>query len=111
MGRPATGWSTLGIREFIRTPLPAASTTTVTPPRVSGERARLDPADAFTRMGGIAADYSGRLRGPDALKRPGRRCRAAALPWPSRARCAPAAQGPADAAGGRAYSRSAARHL
>src|SRR2546425_4863279 len=61
MGRPATEWSTLGIREFIRTPLPAASTTTVTPPRVSGEWARLDPADAFTRMGGIGADYSGRL--------------------------------------------------
>ena len=40
----------------MRTPLPAASTTTVT--RGSDETARLGPADALARMGGIAADYS-----------------------------------------------------
>jgi len=49
----------LGIREFIRTPLPAASTTTVTLPRGSGDVGRVDPADALTRMGGIDADYTG----------------------------------------------------
>ncbi len=51
IGRPATGCSTFGSREFIRTPLPAARTTTVT--RGSGETGRLDPADALARMGGI----------------------------------------------------------
>src|SRR5205823_12820028 len=44
-------------------PLPAASTTTVTPPRVSDKWACLDPADAFTRMGGIGPDYSNALAG------------------------------------------------
>ena len=51
------------MREFIRTPLPAASTTTVTPPRVSDKRARPDPADAFTRKGGIGPDYINALAG------------------------------------------------
>src|SRR5438132_9572330 len=59
MGRPATGWRTLGIREFIRTPLPAASTTTVTLPRGSGDVGRVGPADALARMGGIEAEYTG----------------------------------------------------
>ena len=49
----------MGIREFIRTPLPAASTTTVTLPRGSGDVGRVDPADALARMGGIDADYTG----------------------------------------------------
>jgi O-antigen ligase len=49
----------LGIREFMRTPLPAASTTTVTLPRGSGDVGRVDPADALARMGGIEADYTG----------------------------------------------------
>ena len=49
----------MGIREFIRTPLPAASTTTVTLPRGSGDVGRVDPADALARMGGIEADYTG----------------------------------------------------
>src|SRR3989440_11878133 len=60
IGRPATGCSTLGILEFIRTPLPAASTTTVTPPRLSGDWVLRDPADALARMGGIAAIISRR---------------------------------------------------
>lgn len=49
----------MGIREFIRTPLPAASTTTVTLPRGSGDVGRVDPADALAGMGGIEADYTG----------------------------------------------------
>src|ERR1700674_5088708 len=56
IGRPARGCSTFGSLEFIRTPLPAARTTTVT--RGSDETARLDPAEALARMGGIAADYT-----------------------------------------------------
>jgi len=39
--------------------LPAASTTTVTLPRGSGDVGRVDPADALARMGGIDADYTG----------------------------------------------------
>src|SRR4029077_1907701 len=58
IGRPATGCRTLGILEFIRTPRPAASTTTVTLPRGSDEMGRLDPADALARMGGIGGDYT-----------------------------------------------------
>src|SRR5438309_11840423 len=54
MGRPATGWRTLGIREFIRTPFPAASTTTVTLPRVSGDAGRLGPEGPFPRMERLA---------------------------------------------------------
>ncbi len=39
--------------------MPAASTTTVTLPRGSGDVGRVDPADALARMGGIDADYTG----------------------------------------------------
>src|SRR5437868_13433886 len=106
MGRPATGWRTLGILEFIRTPLPAARITTVTPPltppRVSGEWARRDPADAFTRMGGIAAIISG-------FRPPGRRSRLAAHAVPGLERSARAASAPSVPPAGRAGRRTADR--